>query len=115
MNAADFELNVSMPADSRFADTMRELAAHAARYAGCDAADADRYAAAVHTVVLACVDRAASGAMLPVILRRGTGPIEFLIGCEGRFDAARHDRQVTVGWTREQGTSMCRVAFEPRT
>jgi hypothetical protein len=112
MNAADFELNLSLPAEERFATTMRDLAAHAARYAGCAEQDADRFAAAVETVVRRCLERAGAGAEVPAVLRRGAGPVEFLIGCEGRFDALPPGESVTVGWTSERGTSMCRVAID---
>jgi hypothetical protein len=112
MNAADFELNLLLPAEARFAMTMRDLAAHAARYAGCTESDVERYAAAVESVARSCLDRAAAGAEVRAILRRGAGPVEFLIGCEGRFDTAGHEDRVTVGWTREQGTAMCRVAMD---
>ena len=112
MNAADFELNLSLPAEERFATTMRDLAAHAARYAGCTEKDADRFGAAVEGVARKCLDRAVAGAEVPAVLRRGAGPVEFLIGCEGCFDAATHEEGVTVGWTREQGRSMCRVAID---
>lgn len=112
MNAADFELNLSVPAETRFATTMRDLAAHAARYAGCTERDAERYGAAVESVARTCLDRAAAGAEVPAILRRGAGPVEFLIGCGGRVNAPTHEGRVTVGWTREQGTSMCRVALD---
>jgi hypothetical protein len=112
MNAADFELNLSLPAEERFAPAMRELAAHAARYAGCTEADADRYGAAVELVVRRCIDGAAAGAELSAALRRGAGPLEFLIGCEPRFSGATEEGRVTVGWTRERGTSMCRVALD---
>jgi hypothetical protein len=110
MNAADFELNLSLPAEERFATTMRDLAAHAARYAGSGEEDADRYAAAVEGVVRGCLGRASKGVAVPVILRRGSGPLEVLIGCEARFDAAPHEG-VSVGWTRERGVAMCRVAL----
>jgi hypothetical protein len=111
MNAADFELNLSLPAETRFATTMRDLAAHAARYAGCTERDAERYGAAVESVARSCLDQAA-GAEVPAVIRRGAGPVEFLIGCEGRFGAATHEGRLTVGWIREQGTAMCRVAMD---
>jgi hypothetical protein len=111
MHAADFELNVSLPADGRFAETMRDLAAHAARYAGCREGDADRYAAAVEHVARACLKKAPAGAGVMVIFRRRSGPLEFLIACERRFDAPDQDGHVTVGWTNEAGTSMCRVSL----
>jgi hypothetical protein len=112
MNAADFELKLSLPADVRFAKTMRELAAHAARYAGCTESDADRYGAAVESVARGCLERAAAGVQVPAIVRRGAGPVEFLIGCEGRFAAPTQEVRVSVEWTREQGAVMCRVAMD---
>ena len=119
MNAADFELNLLLPPEARFATTMRDLAAHAARYAGCAEPDAARYGAAVETVVRACLEKAPPGPAVPAVLRRGAGPVEFLIRCEGGFDAATHDPSaslgaggVTVGSTREHGTAMCRVAMD---
>lgn len=111
MNAADFELNLSLPAEARFAGTIRELAAHAARYAGGAEDTARRYAATVEAVVRACLGRAKPGAKVPVILRRGDGPLECLIGCEGRFEA-REDVAITVTWTREGDAPMCRVALD---
>ena len=113
MHAADFELNVSLPADGRFAETMRDLAAHAARYAGYQESDAGRYAAAVEHVALACLKRAGAGAGVTVIFRRNAGPLEFLIACESPFDVPTAEGRVSVGWANERGTSMCRVTVEP--
>ena len=112
MNAAVFELNVSLPTDARFAETMRELAAHAARYAGCRGADADLYAAAVQAVVADCLAHGiAEGTPLRAIVRRAHGPLEFLIACERRFETlAVDDEQIVIGWTMEAETVMCRVA-----
>ena len=112
MHAADFELNVSLPAEARFAETMRELAAHAARYAGGGEKLAAQYGATVETIVRACLNGTSSGEDVVVILRRGAGPVEFLIACEQRFEAKNHNGDITVGWTRERGTQMCRVALE---
>jgi hypothetical protein len=49
---------------------------------------------------------------VPAIVRRGAGPVEFLIGCEGRFAAPTQEGRVSVEWTREQGAVMCRVAMD---
>ena len=111
MHASDFELRVSLPADARFGETMRDLACHAARYAGCPEQDAERYGAAVEAIVVACLERATDGADVPVILRRGAGPVEFLIACASRFETAANEGQITVGWIGEQGTPMCRIAL----
>ena len=124
MNAADFELNLLLPAESRFAPAMRDLAAHAARYAGCNEQEAERYGTTVEHVVHACLEQIGRGAVsgteqgalqraVPVVLRRGAGPVEFLIGCERRFEATPPGGRVTIAWTEEQGRAMCRVALEP--
>src|SRR5918999_24110 len=102
MDATSFELNLSLPSDARYAEAMRELAVHAARYAGCRGADAEEYGTAVEIVVRACLagkDRAA----VPVIVRRGAGPVEFLIGCDGTVENVSRDSHITVGWTEEAG------------
>jgi hypothetical protein len=109
VDATSFELNVSLPCDGRYAETMRELAVHAARYAGCRGLDADRYGAAVEAVARACL--AESGrATVPVIVRRGIGPVEFLIACNGTVETVSHDIHITIGWTEEDGRRMCRIA-----
>ena len=111
MDARDFELNLVLPADARFAETMRDLASHAARYAGCRAPDAETYGAAVEGVVLDCLTRAPQDSAVAVIVRRGAGTVEVLITCEHRFDpAAAGDARIAIGWTREAGAQMCRVA-----
>jgi hypothetical protein len=110
VDATSFELNVSVPRDTRYADTLRDLAIHAARYAGCRGADADRFGEVVAGVVLACL-RESRGEDVPVIVRRSDGPVEFLIAAERRFEAAAtRDAHITIGWTHENGQSMCRVA-----
>jgi hypothetical protein len=112
MNASAFELHVSLPAEARFAHTMRDLAAHAARYAGCADADADRYGLAVEAMVVACADAATAGSAMPVtIVRRAAGPVEFLIVCEERVIAGEiSDAHITIGWTRSANGHVCRVA-----
>ena len=111
MDAAHFELNVSLPADARFGEAMRDLAVHAARYAGSGEQDADRYGKAVEAVVVACLEHSPV-ADVPVVLRRGRGPVEFLIGCRSRIEESPGDRQISIRWTREHGTEMCCVALE---
>ena len=109
MDATSFELNVSLPRDGRYVETMRELAVHAARYAGCRGLDADRYGAAVEAVVRACL---AEGGWItvPIIVRRGDGPVEFLIACDGTVETGSRDMHITIGWTEEDGRRMCRIA-----
>lgn len=112
MQPADFEINVVLPSDVRLTEAMRDLAAHAARYAGCGEGQAAAYGDAVAAVVLACLERTAPGGDVPVIVRRGAGPVECLIACEERFEANTPHDQITVGWTRERSGWMCRVALD---
>ena len=109
MDATSFELNVSLPCDRRYVATMRELAIHAARYAGCRGPDADRFGAAVEAVVGACLGEGGC-ATVPVIVRRGVGPVEFLIACNGTVETGSADMHITIGWTEEAGRRMCRIA-----
>jgi hypothetical protein len=111
MDPTRFELNASFPCDARHARVVRQLAEHAARYAGCPGRDAEAFGAAVEAVALGCVAAAASAAALPIVVRRDDGPVEVLIMCQRRFEtAAPGDDHVTVGWTRHGGGEACRVA-----
>jgi hypothetical protein len=109
VDATSFELNVSVPRDRRYAETMRELAVHAARYAGCRGVDADRYGAAVEAAARACLE-AAGSAPVPAILRRGDGPLEFLIACSGMIETMSSDGHITIELMEESGQLMCRIA-----
>jgi hypothetical protein len=110
VDATSFELNVLVPSHVRYAATLRDLAVHAARYAGCRGADADQYGAAVESVAAACLSRAGAG-QVRVVLRRGDGPLEFLIACERPFEAdGLSDAHITIGWTQDSGRPMCRIA-----
>jgi hypothetical protein len=109
VDATSFELNMSVPGEARFASTLRELAIHAARYAGCRGPDAEQFGAVVEQVASQCLS--AGAASVPVIVRRGNGPVEMLVGSEREFEAPdRRDAHITVAWTREAGVHMCRVA-----
>jgi nitroimidazol reductase NimA-like FMN-containing flavoprotein (pyridoxamine 5'-phosphate oxidase superfamily) len=110
MDKGDFELNVWLAAEPKYAETLRELAAHAARYAGCEPEQVEQYAAAVERVVLACMAHGHGGGV-PLVFRRGGGPLECLVACEGGVEAGTEGR-VSVSWTHEHGTAMCRVAVE---
>jgi hypothetical protein len=112
MDKGDFELNVWLAAEPKYAETLRELAAHAAHYAGCEPQQAEQFASAVERVMLACIEHGRGGGGLPVVFRRGGGPLECLLACEGGVEAGEEGR-VSVSWTHEHGTAMCRVAVEP--
>ena len=73
-----FELNVSLPSDIRFTDTVRELAAHAARHAGCSDAGAEAFGEEVAQAVRAHLEKS-DAATIPLVLRRQAGPVEVLV------------------------------------
>ena len=111
MDATSFELNLSLPADSRFAPAVRDLAVHAARYAGCRGGDADAFGLAVEAVMLGCVNGFSSGAAVPIVVRRVNGPIEVLIACDHRFEAvSARDAHIRIDWTRDRGRDVCRIS-----
>ena len=110
MDATSFELNVLLPADSRFAATVRDLAVHAARYAGCRGSDAEAFGNTVEAVMMGCVNGSFRGAAVPVVVRRTDGPVEVLIGCDHRFDAMSVEAHIRIEWTQENGREICRIS-----
>lgn len=111
MDATSFELNVTVAADPRFAETLRELAVHAARYAGCRGADADLFGAAVETVVRASIAVGTRGGSVEGVVRRVNGPLEFLIATESAIPpVAANDPHISVGEITVNGRRMCCVA-----
>lgn len=75
----EFELNVSLPYDARFAETARELAIHAARHAGCGDDEARAFGAEVERVVRGRIAAGGPGTHIPLIVRRASGPVEVLV------------------------------------
>jgi hypothetical protein len=75
----NFELHVTLPTDTRFAATARELAVHAARHAGCSAASAHTFGAQVEEVLRAYLDADGVEPSIPLVFRRTAGPVEVLI------------------------------------
>ena len=79
MDASRFEFSLTVPRDSRFAETVRQLAMQAARYAGCGEPDAGRFAVSVEKAVRASLGEAADGTPVTVVMRRELGPVEVCI------------------------------------
>jgi hypothetical protein len=75
----DFELNVSLPHDPRFAETARELAVYAARQAGYGEDEARAFGGAVERIIRGHIATVPAGTDIPLILRRAAGPVEVLI------------------------------------
>ena len=76
---SDFELNVSIPRDVRFAETVRVLAEHAAKLAGCSDARAGAFGREVEEAARGYIARDGGDAGLPFVFRRATGPVEVLV------------------------------------
>jgi hypothetical protein len=76
---SDFELNVSIPPDPRFAETIRELAVHAAKYAGCSEARAHAFGREVEEATRGHIENGRGDAGVPLVFRRTAGPVEVLI------------------------------------
>ena len=76
---AEFELKMSIPPDVRFAETVRELAVHAARQSGCSEADAQAFGAEVEDIIREHIETCATGASVPLVFRRAAGPVEVLV------------------------------------
>jgi hypothetical protein len=72
-------LNVSLPSDTRFAATMRELAVHAARHAGCADARAVAFGAEVETAIRGHIEAAGSGEDVPLVFRRTSDVVEVVL------------------------------------
>ena len=55
MEAAAFELNLSLPQEERFVPMARDLAVHAAERAGCGRPDAESFGRVVADLLVRCV------------------------------------------------------------
>jgi hypothetical protein len=75
----EFELNVSIPPDPRFAETVRELAVHAAKQAGCSEARAHAFGREVEEATRGYIEHGGGDAGVPLVFRRAAGPIEVLV------------------------------------
>jgi hypothetical protein len=75
----EFELKMSIPPDLRFAETVRELAVHAARQSGCSDEEAQAFGAEVEDIIREHIETGATGASVPLVFRRAAGPVEVLV------------------------------------
>jgi hypothetical protein len=74
----NFELQLSVPRDPRYAAMVRGVAEHAARYAGGGGANAERFGLAVEAA--APIHLPATGEDMPVTVRRQPSGLEVQIG-----------------------------------
>ena len=74
-----FEFNLSVPADTRYAAMLRDLAVHGARRAGIGEADAAAFGQRVDAAAGEALT-SAGDANVPVIVRCSGGPVEVTIG-----------------------------------
>ena len=80
MAGASFELNLSLPADGRYARMLRGLAVHGARQAGHSEADAEAFGRKVEQAAREELTGSLSTATIPVTVRCAEGPVEVTIG-----------------------------------
>jgi hypothetical protein len=77
---AGFELDVSIPCDARYAETVRELAIYAARQAGCSDDRARAFGLEVEQATRGYIENSGGDTVrLPLVVRRRTGPVEVLV------------------------------------
>jgi len=78
VNTTTFEMTVSIE-DERFVGAVGALVLQAAAYAGCPSTDAAQFAKAVEEAITVSLDEPREHPLLPVIVRRRSGPIEVLM------------------------------------
>ena len=79
MDATNFELKMSLPHDVRFIATIRDIAVHAAQYAGCAEVAAVAFGRRVEEVFRLELERDNSDRAVPIVVRRQAGPVEVLV------------------------------------
>lgn len=79
MDSPRRELKVSLPPDWRFVETVRELAVHAAKHAGCSDARAHAVGEEVQELVRDDLAAGHTDGTIPFVVRWTTRPIEVLI------------------------------------
>jgi hypothetical protein len=75
----NFQLDVTMPRESRFVPTVRDLAVQAARLAGCSGPDADAFGDSVEVALDHHLRHHASDAPIAIVVRRDGGPLQVLV------------------------------------
>jgi hypothetical protein len=78
VNSTTFDMTVSLD-DERFVGAVAVLVLQAAAYAGCPAADAAQFAKTVEDAITASLGEPRDHPLLPVIVRRRSGPIEVVM------------------------------------
>ena len=85
-----FELTLSVPSDERYGAVLLALASHAAQHAGCNAAAAAEFVAAVDDAWQGCVrSRSASQSGIAIVLRQQDNELEATFTCGRTVRVAR--------------------------
>ena len=74
-----FRLDCSIPRDARYVAAVRDLAVHAARFAGCSPPDAASFGQSVETVFGESLRQSTTDAPIAIVVRCGEGPLEVLV------------------------------------
>jgi hypothetical protein len=75
----NFQLDVTVPCESRFVPTIRDLAVQAARLAGCSGPDADAFGDSVQAALDNHMRHHTSDAPIAIVVRRDGGPLQVLV------------------------------------
>jgi hypothetical protein len=79
MSGARIDLNLSLPCDPRLAESMRQLAVHAAATCGCPASDGESFGRSVERAVREALAQRRAGDRIAVKIRRDEGPVEVVV------------------------------------
>ncbi len=79
MGGARIDLNLSLPCDPRFAETLRQLAVHAAATCGCPSSAGESFGRSVERVAHEALARQRTDGRIAVRIRRDEGPVEVVV------------------------------------
>ena len=78
-----FELNLTLPGDARYCETLRAVAVHAASHAGCAEERAARFGSDVEQAMRSCLDDGAPA--LAVVFRQSGDRLEAVLSLGRRI------------------------------
>ncbi len=79
MGGTRIDLNMSLPCDPRFAESLRALAVHAAATCGCPKSAAESFGSSVERAARQVMATRRAGARIAVKIRRDEGPVEVIV------------------------------------
>lgn len=79
MGSARIDLNLSLPCDQRFVETLRQLAVQAAVTCGCPPSAGESFGRSVERAVREALARHRADDRIAVRIRRDDGPVEVVV------------------------------------